>query len=90
MSKLNSTHAGPRLYSQQSMAQGAESSKNLQSPARYLGAGNRNTTSRVSPTKKIKQVSRSKGRDSSSSLRPMATTLYTKLLSNQNCESLTA
>ena len=71
------------------MAQGAESSKNLQSPARYL-AGNRNTTSRVSPTKKIKQVSRSKGRDSSSSLRPMATTLYTKLLSNQNCESLTA
>jgi hypothetical protein len=44
----------------------------------------------VSPTKKIKQASRSKGRDSSSSLRPMATTLYTKLLSNQNCESLTA
>ena len=72
------------------MAPGTESAQNLQSPARYLGVSNRNTTSRVSPTKKIKQASRSKGRDSSSSLRPMATTLYTRLLSNQNCESLTA
>lgn len=67
-----------------------ESAQNLQSPSRYPGGGNRNTTSRVSPTKKINQASRSKGRDSSSSLRPMATTLYTKLLSSQNCESLTA